>query len=368
MRQPMPLRTWTLVLLAAVAATALSAPVSGATSGAGNSAVVFMYHRFGEDRYPATSVRLEAFAGQLELLEAGGFEVIGLRRLLAFLGGVGDLPERAVVLTIDDAYASIHTHAWPLLRERGLPFTVFVATDPVDEGFGDYLDWGQLREMASGGVTFANHGAGHLHLPRRLDGESESRWRERVRADLLRGADRLRTELGATGAVIDDVFAYPYGEYDPDVASIVQELGWIAFGQQSGAVGVASDRRTLPRYPINEAYSGLEDFRTKANSLPLAVTRIEPWDPVTGPEPMLDVWLAPSEARLRSLTCFVGGQGEVAVNWVEPEHRFRVAPAAPLSPGRQRVNCTAPGPSGRYYWFSHQWLVRDAGDRPQPRP
>ncbi len=353
-----PCRLLLTILLAVFLALA---PLLAAPARAADSAVVFMYHRFGEDRHPATNVRLDAFVAQLDLLESEGFEVIGLRRLLAFLEGQGDLPERAVVLTIDDAYASIHAHAWPLLRERGMPFTVFVATDPVDEGFGDYLDWAQLREMAKAGVTIANHGAGHLHLPARSTGESEAAWRQRVRDDLARGAARLQQELGDTGALVDDVFAYPYGEYDTTVAAIAQELGWIAFGQHSGAIGAASDRRALPRFPINETYSGLDDFRTKANSLPLSVTRIEPWDPVTGAEPVLDVWLAPSEARWAELACFVGGQGRVPVDWQGEGRHFRVAPAAPLPPGRQRVNCTAPSPSGRYFWFSHQWLVRDAG-------
>jgi len=322
-----------------------------------DSAVVFMYHRFGEDRFPATNVRVDAFSAQLEWLAENGFTVIGLPALLAALDGNGDLPARAVVITVDDAYASILDHAWPLLKRRGWPFTVFVATDPVDEGYGDYLDWSELRRLAGAGVTFANHGAAHDHLATPLAGETPLERAGRVRADLKKGARRLHEELGDTGALLENVFAYPYGEYDTVTAEVVRALGWTAFGQQSGAVGLASDRRALPRYAINETYSALDGFATRAASLPLPVVNLDPWDPVTGPEPVLTMTLAPGVDGLESLACYVGGQGAVPVQWLEPGRRFRVAPIAPLAPGRQRVNCTAPGPDGRYRWFGHQWLV-----------
>lgn len=342
----------------ALMASAFLSPSFSTPVHAADSAVVFMYHRFGEDRFPATSVRMDAFEAQLNWLAENNFEVIDLRQLLAFLSDGGELPERAVVLTIDDAYATIHSRAWPLLRERNWPFTIFVATEPVDDGYSDFLSWSQLREMAEAGVTIANHGAGHQHLATPRDGDTDASRTEWVRVDLLTGASRLEAELGDTGAVIDGVFAYPFGEYDTVVAAIVEDLGWIAFGQQSGAVGSLSDRRALPRFPINENHSALNGFGTKAFSRPLAVSRIEPWDPVTGPEPLLEVWLAPSAARLDQLACFVGGQGSVPVDWQEKGRQFRVAPTAPFRAGRQRVNCTAPGADGRFFWFSHQWLVR----------
>lgn len=321
---------------------------------------VLMYHRFGEDAHPATNVRIDAFEAQLAQIEALELEVVPLAKVVSALRGESALPDRVVALTIDDAYASINSEAWPRLRAAGLPVTVFVATDPVDEGFSDYLDWDQLREMAAEGMTVASHGASHDSLPRR-PGESEAAHVERVRTDLQRGAMRLREELGDTPALLEDVFAYPYGEYDAAVARVVESLGWIAFGQHSGAIGPLSDRRALPRYPVNETYSDPDGLRTKLRSRALPVERIEPWDPVSTPTPVLDVWLAadlPGAADPSRLNCFVSGQGAVPVEWIEPGRQFRVSPPEPLGVGRSRVNCTLPGPEGRYAWFSHQWLVR----------
>jgi hypothetical protein len=59
------------------------------------------------------------------------------------------------------------------------------------------------------------------------------------------------------------------------------------------------------------------------------------------------------------MACFVGGQGEVEVEWIEPGRRFAVAPVRDLAAGRNRVNCTAPAPSGgRFFWYSHPWIIK----------
>ena len=327
---------------------------------ADDSAVVFMYHRFGEDRYPSTSIRVDQFRQQMEYLRSSGFSVIPLEELLDFLSGRNQaLPAKAVVITVDDAYRSIYEVAYPLLAEYGFPFTVFVSTDPLDSKLPDYLNWDQIREMASKGVTFANHGAAHIYMVERQPDEPETRWQQRIGADIDKGWRRLTEELSGANKPFPGVFAYPYGEYDTGTAQQLTERGYIAFGQQSGAIGKLSDRRILPRFPMAEAFAGMDGFRTKALSLPMPVTEVIPWDPVTDdPLPEITITLDESPARLGQLACFVGGQGKVDVSWIEPNKRFAVRPKKALAKGRQRVNCTAPRNDGRYYWFSHQWIVR----------
>jgi peptidoglycan/xylan/chitin deacetylase (PgdA/CDA1 family) len=338
----------------------ISGLLFGQTIRAGDSAVVFMYHRFGEDRYPSTSIRVDQFRQQMEYLRDGGFTVIPLEELLDFLSGRNQaLPAKAVVITVDDAYRSIYEVAYPLLAEYGFPFTVFVSTDPVDGKLPNYLNWDQIREMASNGVTFANHGAAHIYMVERQPDEPETRWQQRIGADIDKGWRRLTEELTGANKPFPSVFAYPYGEYDTGTAQQLTERGYIAFGQQSGAIGKLSDRRILPRFPMAEAFAGMDGFRTKALSLPMPVTEVVPWDPVTDdPLPEITITLAESPARLGQLACFVGGQGKVEVSWVESNRRFAVRPIKALAKGRQRVNCTAPRNDGRYYWFSHQWIVR----------
>lgn len=339
------------VLLAAVLLVSRGAAL------AADEAVVLMYHRFGEDEHRSTSVRTEQFEAHLEYLESTGYTVVPLEAIVATLRGEADLPERAVAITVDDAYRSVYEVAWPRLRARGFPFTVFVATDLVDAGRSTYMTWEQMREMESAGATFANHGASHRSYVRWPGVASEIDRLARVQADIEHAERRLAEEELRP---LPGIFAYPYGEYDTSVANRVRELGWVAFGQQSGAVGKTSDLRALPRFPMAEIYANIEDFALKMATRPLPVAAVRPWDPVTAAvRPGIEVELADTDADLERLACFVGGQGLTPVVWIEAGKRFSVAPRADLEPGRNRVNCTAPADSGdSFHWFSHPWIVR----------
>ena len=330
------MRRWVLLIVCLLA----SLPAFG------NSAVVLVYHRFGEDRYPSTSIRVEQFEAQLEHLRDGGYTVVPLADVLAALKGDKALPDRAVAITIDDAYASIYEVAWPRLAEFGYTATVFVATDPVDDGLPAYMNWAQMRELQAAGISFANHGASHRsYLTLRL---------EEVRADIEKGARRLSTEL----APLTGAFAYPNGEYDTKRAAAVRDFGYVAFSQQSGAVDARSDRRALARFPMAGAFGDIDEFRTKVASLPLPIRGIDPWDPVVrNNPPRVTFTLGNSAARLGELSCFVSGQGRVPLQWLEQNRRFIVQAGRQLEPGRHRVNCTAPRDDGRYEWFSHPWFV-----------
>ncbi len=342
--------------LVRIAAIAVGLVLACGAALSADEAVVLMYHRFGEDEHPSTSVRTEQFEAHLEYLERAGYTVVPLSLVVAAVRGEADLPERAVAITVDDAYRSVYEVAWPRLRARGYPFTVFVATDPVDAGGATYMTWKQMRDMESAGATFANHGASHRSFVRWPGVASEIDRLARVRADIEHAERRLAEEVHPLAGI----FAYPYGEYDTSVAELVIELGSVAFGQQSGAVGTASDLRALPRFPMAEAYANIEDFAVKVATRPLPVSAVRPWDPVTASlRPAIEITLEDSDADLERLRCFVGGQGETEVEWIEPHRRFSVAPHKDLEPGRNRVNCTAPtAAGGAFHWFSHPWIVR----------
>jgi len=325
---------------------------------AADSAVILMYHRFGEDDFPSTSIRLEQLDAQLSYLREHDYEVVPLARVIEALADGGSLPDRAVAITIDDAYRSVYTAAFPRFRALGMPFTIFVTTNPVDQRLPGFMTWDQMREMATAGATFGNHGAVHVSVLSQRDGEDDETRLARVEGNVVEGARRLAEEVHP----LEGVFAYPYGEYDTATSNLFRRLGYVSFGQQSGPVGPLSDPRAMPRFPMAEAYGGMDQFSTKVASLPFPVERLEPWEPVTtSRRPAIEITLGASDARYAELACFVAGQGRVAVAWQEPGRRFTVAPAAPLERGRQRVNCTAPRNDGRYLWFSHQWIVRAGG-------
>ncbi len=164
-----------------------------------SGAVILMYHRFGENEYPSTNIRVEQLDAHLKVLREGGFSILPLPDIVAAFDRGEALPDRTIAITIDDAYRSIYDVAWPRFRAAGIPFTVFVATDPIDRGNGNYMTWDQIRELHAAGVTIANHTVSHLHMP--------DRDLATARAEIETAQKRLTDELGTAPTL----FAYPYG-------------------------------------------------------------------------------------------------------------------------------------------------------------
>jgi peptidoglycan/xylan/chitin deacetylase (PgdA/CDA1 family) len=321
-----------------------------------SQAVILMYHHFGVEKHPSTNIRLAQFEAHLDHLADAGYQVWPLTQVVEHIQQRKPFPERVVAITIDDAYQSVYTEAYPRLRARGWPFTVFVATDGVDQRYRAYMGWDEMREMQQHGATFANHGASHDYLLRRGPGETAAQWQMRMREDIQRAQRRLTEELGQAPML----FAYPYGEYDTALAEIIGSMGFVAFGQHSGAAGLGDDIRALPRFPMAERFGELEDFRIKVAALAFPVLEVKPWDPMLDERrrPRLVLRLGESSARLDQLACYVSGQGRVTVEWLDKAaRRFAVQAASPLPIGRSRYNCTAPSSqAGRYYWYSHLWV------------
>ncbi len=336
-----------LVLLAAVPLEALAGHAS-----------VFTYHRFGDDRYPSTNISTEVFAQQLQWLKQNDYAVLTLGDIVARLRAGTGLPERCAALTVDDGYRTFLTGAMPLLKHYGYPATVFVSTDSI--GRRGYLSWDELRELAAQGIEVGNHAASHPYLVDMEKGERAEDWRSRIRGDIDRARQVLEQELGTP----TPLFAYPYGEYSPEVVEIVKDLGFTAAtAQQSGVVGEQADLYTLPRFPMGGGYATLEGFRDKLAMKPLPVTMQTPVSPLLEGEnpPLLVVQIDSEEVDAGRLQCFVPGNNPCQISR-DPEQpdRFRIRAQNPLSGRRSKYTLTAPGKrGGGWYWFSQLWILGD---------
>lgn len=327
-----------------------------ALAAAADSAVVLEYHHVAEDTPPSTSVTPATFERHMQHLADNDFHVWPLPKLVETLRDGGVVPERTVALTFDDAYRSVHDEVFPRLRKRGWPFTVFVATGPIDDGIGGYMSWEDLRELEAAGVTIANHSVSHPHMVQRRAHEGESAWLERLRTEITDAQARLEEELEAPARL----FAYPYGEFSPPVQRLVKELGFIGFGQQSGAIGVDSDFTALPRYPLATGFDSLDSFALKVRSRPLPVRRTEPESGVLGPDdarPTLRLLLEPGPYRPEAIRCYVSGNVvPVKLEQSDPP-RLMVRPSTPIGAGRTKVNCTAPASdTDAWFWYSFVWM------------
>ncbi len=327
---------------------ALALPLS-ATAFAGSSAVVFMYHRFGETTLPSTNTTIAQLDAHIAELTSGRYTVLPLPQIVAAIREGRDLPDRTVGLSVDDAFLSLYTEGWPRFRGAGLPLTLFVATGPIDRGYRNYMSWDRIRELAAAGVTIGSQTESHPHMPV-LTPEANA-------AELARSNRRFEQELGTRPTL----FAYPYGENSRAVRKVVERAGFLAaFGQHSGVLYGGGDRFFLPRFAMNETYGSASRFRLAANALPIEARDIVPVDPLltsrTNP-PAFAFTVAGTALRgLASIACYASGQGRAGIERPEPA-RILVKVKKAFPPGRARINCTMPAGDGRWRWFGMQFYV-----------
>jgi peptidoglycan/xylan/chitin deacetylase (PgdA/CDA1 family) len=337
----------TLGKLKAVLTAAVILGMSGAAQAA-DWASVIMYHRFGEDQYTSTNIRVDQFKEHLQELQNGQYTVLPLNEIVDRLASGEELPDRTVALTIDDAYASVYDVAWPLLKEANLPFTIFVAVEGVDKQFPGYMNWDQIRELRDAGVHIGHHTYTHTHLPLLSQ--------EEIEADINLASERYQEELGFVPAI----FAYPYGEYGNDVKAVIRKMGFkAAFGQQSGVSYSGHDRLELPRFAMSENYGGIGRFRLAANALPLRVTDVTPSDNVLKRNPPnFGFTIAEDYGNLKGLSCFSSNQtgGAVPIEKIG-DARIEIRLASAFKPGRGRINCTLLGPDRRWRWFGSLFYI-----------
>ncbi|PCI40905.1 MAG: chitin deacetylase [Rhodospirillaceae bacterium] len=333
----------------------LSAPVlaqNAAEDGAENGASVIMYHRFGENDFPTTNVRLDQFEAHITELTSGEYTVLAIPEIVRRLKANEHFPEKTVGITIDDAYLSVFTEAWPRLKKAGLPFTIFVATDPVDRKYSRYMSWAQLREISMDPlVTIGSQTASHLHM---IEAKSDQ-----LDADLAVSNDLFKKELGH----VPQLIAYPYGEFDNHVIKASKKAGFVAgFGQHSGAFGLGDDEFRLPRFAMNENYGSLTRLKTAASALPIQVSDFDPTDTVVSSDrnpPLIGFTVTNETNRITEIACFSNHEGKLSVEHLGP--RIEVRMKKPLPQGRTRLNCTLPtGPSGdgRFRWLGQLFYVK----------
>ncbi|MFZ5599247.1 MAG: polysaccharide deacetylase family protein, partial [Bacillota bacterium] len=191
---------------------------------AANKALILNYHHLDPNPRSSSTISPQLFAEQMKYLKDHGYTVISLQQLKNYLTapptkgaangntGNGTLPDRAVVITFDDGYASFYEYAYPVLKEYGFPSAMFTIAGKVSNSPNEIpkLTWAQVKEMAATGlVDFQSHTYNMHYL---LDKKSAliAEPAAKVQADLHMAQDVLAFH---TGKFIDAI-AYPYGHYN----------------------------------------------------------------------------------------------------------------------------------------------------------
>lgn len=254
-----PLPALVLAFLAAGALTAsdaLTAPdAPTATTSHTVSVPILMYHRIDKlvPTLPEMTRRLtvepRVFAQQMAWLSAHGYHAITQVQLDdALVSGVR-LPARPVLITFDDGYRDVYTHAVPVLARLGMPATAYVITERISGPDPSFLTWRMLRSMEGLGIEIGSHTVTHADLPSLSDAQAL--------AELVGSRRVLERRLDHAVPWL----AYPYGRHDTRVVRLARRAGYrLAVTTEPGFEQRANDPLRLRRCRIIDTtgIAGLE--------------------------------------------------------------------------------------------------------------
>ena len=227
---------------------AKSAPTKLATKSDAR-VTVLGYHDFSSTR-EATEMLITTgkFRRQMQAIKDLGLEVISLEEFIAWKNGEKSISDRSVLITIDDGWKSIYTEAYPILKEMGFPFTIFLYTNYVNGG-SSALTSEMIKEMQQHGCSIGSHSVSHPY-PAAVKAErakGEASFRSYLRREM--GESRKKLQQQFTGNI--SCYAYPGGFVTGEMLPIAAEHGYqCLFTVLPGKTTQSTSNFTIPRYII----------------------------------------------------------------------------------------------------------------------
>ena len=305
-----------------------------------------MYHRFNENKYPSTNIKMDIFKEHIDIIKNSNFNFNNPNNFEKRF----NIPKskKEILITIDDAFESFYTEAWPYLKKNKIPFILFVSTEPV--GNRGYMTWEQIKEIESNEFAYIGH---HSHTHKYLIDVSN----EEFILDIKKANKIFLKELG----YIPSLFSYPFGEYSKFMKDYISKNFNYAFGQHSGVIDLNKDKFELPRFPINEKYGEIKRFKSIINYFPLEYKKIYPEEKKlfenTNP-PEFKVEFFKEQKNLNNINCY----SNEANKW-EKSNTFlsgtllSIEFRAPFEPRRGRINCSL-NDGGKWRWFGVQFPIK----------
>ena len=307
-----------------------------------------MYHRFEENKYPSTNIKINDFLKHLEIIQNNNIEFINPKNFEEEL--IENKNKRKILLTIDDGFSSFYKNAWPILKERKIPFILFVNTREV--GSYNYMSWKEIKEISKEDfVEIGNHSHTHEYL---VDEDDMI-----IKDDIQKSINIFNNKLGKNS----NFFSYPFGEYSVSFKNIIKSLGFkYAFGQHSGVIDETKNFYELPRFPINEKYGEYDRFISLTKTLPFKYKKILPEEKYllkNENPPNVKIEFYENIENLKSINCY----SNEADKWRKSNIIFtsknvlQILIDKKFLGERGRINCSLRDPSGFWRWLGIQFVI-----------
>jgi len=312
--------------------------------------ISLMYHRFEENKYPSTNIKILDFKKQIDIVQRSNIKFINPKNFENELRN--NKKQRKILLTIDDGFLSFYKNAWPILKKKKIPFILFVSTREI--GSFNYMSWDQIKEISKEDfVEIGNHSHTHEYLVDENDVV--------IKTDIQKSINIFKKELGKNSVF----FSYPFGEYSENFKKIIKSLGFkYAFGQHSGVMDETKNLYELPRFPINEKYGELKRFTSLTKTLPFKYKQILPEEKYllnNKNPPKVKIEFYDNIKNLKSINCY----SNEANKWRQSKITFNSKNVIEIlidekfTGERGRINCSLRDPSGFWRWLGVQFVISD---------
>ena len=306
-----------------------------------------MYHRFEENKYPSTNIRMNIFLKHIQLIKDLNYEFVNPKDFQNDF----KIPkkQKKILLTIDDAFQSFYDVAWPFLKKNKIPFILFVSTEPV--GNRGYMTWNQIKEIDNESFAIIGH---HSHSHEYLIDKSNQ--------DFIKDIETANQIFNKEIGYVPNLFSYPFGEYSEFMRQYISKNFTYAFGQHSGVIDINKEKFELPRFPINENYGEIKRFTSIIKTYPLEYKNLSPKEKKLNKSnnpPIFSVEFFENQKNVNNINCY-SNEGN---KWEKSNITFinktlNIEFREPFLPRRGRVNCSL-NDDGKWRWFGTQFVIID---------
>jgi peptidoglycan/xylan/chitin deacetylase (PgdA/CDA1 family) len=200
---------------------------------------ILMYHSVLERQNDSEyCISVEKFRADMTYLKDHGYQTVFVSDLVAYVEQGTPLPEKPVVVTLDDGYLNGKTAVLPILEELDQQAVISVVGSYTEQSMAEgdpdpryaYLTWADIATLSQskrveiGSHTYAMHDLTPRKGASRRQGEDEGAYQAALRTDLT----KLQTLLAEESGVVPTVFAWPYGACSSAGVAVLRELGFTA--------------------------------------------------------------------------------------------------------------------------------------------
>ena len=288
---------------------------------------------------------MEIFKEQMKIIKDLGYEFYDPKNLIEEFNN--PKINKKILITIDDGFRSFYEEAWPYLKEKKIPFILFVSTEPV--GRNGYMTWEEIKEIDKSAFGYIGH---HSHTHEYLINFSNKDFIK----DIEKATKIFKDKLG----YVPPIFSYPFGEYSLYMKNYISKNFKLGFGQHSGIIDLNKDKFELPRFPINEKYGDLKRFKSLINYFPLQYKILKPEDKKLNSNdnpPKFSVEFFPEQKNINNINCY-SNEGD---KWEKSKiniinNILTIDFREPFAPRRGRINCSL-NDNGKWRWFGTQFTI-----------